>query len=71
MIQSVIISEEAYKQMFQYVIEFAHPDRPYRQWREVIGWLVGSVDEETITVHQARNDRLLNYPTNCGRSRKN
>ena len=53
MIQSVIISEEAYKQMFQYVIEFAHPDRPYRQWREVIGWLVGSVDEETITVHQA------------------
>ena len=53
MIQSVIISEEAYKQMFQYVIEFAHPDRPYRQWREVIGWLVGSVDEETITVLQA------------------
>ena len=53
MIQSVIISEEAYKQMFQYVIEFAHPDRPYKQWREVIGWLVGSVDEETITVHQA------------------
>ncbi|MHA1124174.1 MAG: hypothetical protein ACTSO7_00705 [Candidatus Heimdallarchaeota archaeon] len=53
MIQSVIISEEAYKQMFQYVIEFAHPERPYRQWREVIGWLVGIVEEETITVLRA------------------
>ncbi|HUU79589.1 MAG TPA: Mov34/MPN/PAD-1 family protein [candidate division Zixibacteria bacterium] len=53
MIQSVIVTEEAYKQMFHYVIEFANPDRPYRQWREVIGWLVGKVDGETITVIKA------------------
>lgn len=50
MIQSVIITEEAYRQMFSYVIDFANPNRPYRQWREVIGWLIGSVDGETITV---------------------
>ncbi|NHJ03209.1 MAG: hypothetical protein EAX90_00125 [Candidatus Heimdallarchaeota archaeon] len=53
MIQSVIVTEEAYRQMFHYVIEFANPDRPYRQWREVIGWLVGKVDEETVTVIKA------------------
>jgi len=45
MIQSVIVTDEAYQQMFKYVIEFANPERPYRQWREVIGWLVGTVDE--------------------------
>ena len=53
MIQSVIITEEAYKQMFHYVIEFANPDRPYRQWREVIGWLVGKVEEETVIIIKA------------------
>ncbi|MHA1220558.1 MAG: hypothetical protein ACTSQB_02380 [Candidatus Heimdallarchaeota archaeon] len=53
MIQSVIITDEAYKQMFQYVIEFANPNRPYRQWREVIGWLIGSVDGEVATVNKA------------------
>ncbi len=53
MIQSVIITQEAYNGMFRYVIEFANPNRPYRFWREVIGWLVGTVDEETITVIKA------------------
>ena len=53
MIQSVIVKEEAYQQMFKYVIEFANPERPYRQWREVIGWLVGTVDGDTVTVVKA------------------
>ena len=53
MIQSVKISEEAYKQMFQYVLEYANPDRPYRQWREVIGWLIGRVDGESVEVLKA------------------
>ncbi|MBN1328719.1 MAG: Mov34/MPN/PAD-1 family protein [Candidatus Heimdallarchaeota archaeon] len=53
MIQSVIITEEAYKQMFQYVIEYANPNRPYRQWREVIGWLIGTIEGETATVVRA------------------
>ncbi len=53
MIQSVIVTDDAYQQMFKYVIEFANPERPYRQWREVIGWLVGTVDEDTVTVIKA------------------
>jgi proteasome lid subunit RPN8/RPN11 len=52
-INEVIVSEEAYRQMFRYVIEFANPNRPYRQWREVIGWLVGKVQGETVHVMQA------------------
>ncbi|TFF87655.1 MAG: hypothetical protein EU548_09970, partial [Promethearchaeota archaeon] len=50
MIKSVIIKEDAYRQMLSYVLDFANPNRPYRQWREVIGWLIGSVDNETVTV---------------------
>ncbi|NHJ40431.1 MAG: hypothetical protein FK731_10400 [Asgard group archaeon] len=53
MIQSVVVKEEAYKQMFRYVIEYANPNRPYRQWREVIGWLIGTIEGETITVIKA------------------
>ncbi|MFW9921747.1 MAG: Mov34/MPN/PAD-1 family protein [Candidatus Thorarchaeota archaeon] len=53
MIQSVIVTEEAYKQMFRYVIEYANPNRPYRQWKEVIGWLIGSVENETATITKA------------------
>ncbi|NHK32156.1 MAG: hypothetical protein FK730_12435 [Asgard group archaeon] len=53
MIQSVIVTEEAYRQMFQYVIEFANPNRSYRQWREVIGWLIGTIEGETATVIKA------------------
>jgi len=53
MIQSVIVTEEAYKQMFQYVIEFANPNRPYRQWREVIGWLIGTIEGDIATVLRA------------------
>lgn len=53
MIQSVIVKDEAYQQMFKYVIEYANPERPYRQWREVIGWLVGKVEGETVTVIKA------------------
>jgi proteasome lid subunit RPN8/RPN11 len=53
MIQSVVVTEEAYKQMFRYVIDFANPERPYRQWREVIGWLIGTVKGDTIEVKKA------------------
>lgn len=53
MIQSVIVKEEAYKQMFNYVIEFANPNRPYRQWREVIGWLIGTIKGESVTIIKA------------------
>ncbi|MEA2071337.1 MAG: Mov34/MPN/PAD-1 family protein, partial [Asgard group archaeon] len=53
MIQSVTISEEAYKQMFRYVIEYANPIRPYRQWREVIGWLVGKIEQQTVYIQKA------------------
>lgn len=53
MIQSVSITEDAYKQMFRYVIEFANPNRPHRQWREVIGWLIGTVNGESIKVTKA------------------
>ncbi|NHJ87133.1 MAG: hypothetical protein FK734_16840 [Asgard group archaeon] len=53
MIQSVKITEQAYKDMFRYVIDFANPNRPYRQWREVIGWLIGQITEDTITVLKA------------------
>jgi len=45
-IQSVI-------EMFKYVIEYANPNRPYRQWREVIGWLIGTIEGETATVLKA------------------
>ncbi|NHJ49825.1 MAG: hypothetical protein FK733_18680 [Asgard group archaeon] len=53
MIQSVIVTQEAYDQMFKYVIEFANPNRPYRQWREVIGWLVGTIEDDVVTVIKA------------------
>jgi proteasome lid subunit RPN8/RPN11 len=53
MIQSVIITKEAYNEMFKYVVEYANPNRPYRQWREVIGWLIGTIEGETVTVLNA------------------
>ncbi|MBK5113418.1 MAG: hypothetical protein KGD59_05705 [Candidatus Heimdallarchaeota archaeon] len=53
MIQSVIITKEAYNEMFNYVVEYANPNRPYRQWREVIGWLIGTIEGETVTVLNA------------------
>lgn len=53
MIQSVIVIKEAYDEMFKYVIEYANPNRPYRQWREVIGWLIGTIEGETATVLRA------------------
>ncbi len=53
MIQSVIITKEAYDEMFKYVIEYANPNRPYRQWREVIGWLIGTIEGEIVTVIRA------------------
>lgn len=53
MIQSVIVTKEAYDEMFKYVIEYANPNRSYRQWREVIGWLIGTIEGETATVLRA------------------
>ena len=53
MIQSVIITKEAYKQILAYVIEFANPERPYRNWKEVIGWLIGTVKDEIIIILKA------------------
>jgi len=53
MIQSVIITKEAYDEMFKYVVDYANPNRPYRQWREVIGWLIGTIEGETVTVLRA------------------
>lgn len=53
MIQDVMVSEEAYKQILKHVVEFANPKRPYRLWREVIGWLIGLVEDKRVIVKQA------------------
>jgi proteasome lid subunit RPN8/RPN11 len=53
MIHHVTVSEKAYRQMFQHVLDYANPERPYRLWREVIGWLVGIVRDDTIDVLEA------------------
>jgi len=53
MIQSVSISKDAYHQILSYVIKYANPNKAYRQWREVIGWLIGKVNGDTINVLQA------------------
>ncbi|MBD3191739.1 MAG: hypothetical protein GF308_13915 [Candidatus Heimdallarchaeota archaeon] len=53
MIQDVTVSEEAYQQILKHVIEFANPKRPYRLWKEVIGWLIGLVDGRRVVVKRA------------------
>ncbi|MHA1629787.1 MAG: Mov34/MPN/PAD-1 family protein [Candidatus Heimdallarchaeota archaeon] len=53
MIRSVNITKDAYYQMLRYVLKYANPDKAYRQWREVIGWLIGKVNGDSITVLQA------------------